>query len=93
MKRCPAASLVALLYALATEGAEPPAQTSGGKESLAVHVQDCKWDGIATVVELTVAGDALSIEPLPGYVRPSIPSGRSSGPFGRNARNTPVSKK
>ena len=48
-------------------------RTSGGKGTLTVHVQDCAWDGIATVVELSVAGDALSVDPLPGYVRPSIP--------------------
>ena len=48
-------------------------RTSGGKGALTVHVQDCAWDSIATVVELTVAGDAMSVKPLPGLVKPSIP--------------------
>ena len=44
-------------------------RTSSEKGMLTVHVQDCAWDGIATVVELTVAGDAMSVQPIPGLVR------------------------
>ena len=66
-------------------------RTSGGKGALTIHVQDCAWDGIATVVELTVAGDALSVDPLPGYAWPSIPgaTATASSVFGNSRQYAP----
>ena len=66
-------------------------RTSGGKGTLMVHVQDCAWDGIATVVELTVAGDAMSVQPLPGLVKPSIPgaTATASAVFGGKPEYAP----
>ena len=64
---------------------------SGGNGGVALHVQDCAWDGIATVVELTVAGDAMSVAPLPGCVEPSIPgaTATASAVFGGKSEYAP----
>ena len=66
-------------------------RTSCEKGMLTVHVQDCAWDGIATVVELTVAGDAMSVKPLPGLVKPSIPgaTATASAVFGNKPMYAP----
>ena len=66
-------------------------RTSSKKGKLTVHVQDCAWDGIAIVVELTVVGDAMSVQPLPGLVKPSIPgaTATASAVFGGRPEYAP----
>lgn len=50
-----------------------PVRISDRDGKLTIHVQDCAWDGVATVVELTVMGDLMSVRPLAGFVNPSFP--------------------
>lgn len=48
-------------------------KVEGGDNALTVHVQNAAWDGLATVIELTVAGDTMTVQPLEGFAQPSIP--------------------
>ena len=55
-----------------------PVRFETRESGLAIHVQEAAWDGLATVIELTVDGDAMSIEPIEGFVRESIPGARAT---------------
>jgi len=54
---------LALRSARTLDGRDVKVETRG--DVLAVHVPEDAWDGVATVVELTVDGDSMSIPALP----------------------------
>ncbi|MBQ6340045.1 MAG: alpha-L-fucosidase [Kiritimatiellae bacterium] len=67
-------------------------RTEVRKDALVIDVPACAWDGIAAFVELSVAGDALSVEPLSAFALPSMPgaTATASAVFGNNPKYAPA---
>lgn len=56
----------------------PAIQHSVKNDLLAIEIPDNSWDEIDTIVELTIEGDAMDIQPLKAATQPSIPGAKAT---------------
>jgi alpha-L-fucosidase len=56
----------------------PSVETTVADGSLSLKIPADSWDAIDTIIELTIDGDSMAIEPIKAAAQPNIPGARAS---------------